>query len=64
MQALIGSWGSLMEVTGGALCPDKSWWYLVEYVWKQGKWVASDTGQDLNLQATGPDGNSGEFEIS
>ena len=56
MQALIDSWGSLMEVTGGALRPDKSWWYLVEYVWKQGKWVASDAGQDLNLQATGPNG--------
>ena len=53
---LIESWGSLTEVTGGALRPDKSWWYLVEYVWKQGKWVASDAGQDLNLQATGRNG--------
>ena len=56
MQALINSWGSLMEVTGGALRPDKSWWYLVEYVWKRGKWVATDAGDNLTLQATGPDG--------
>ena len=31
MQRLINSWGDLMEVTGGAIRMDKSWWYLVEY---------------------------------
>ena len=36
--------GDLMEVTGGALNldPSKIYWYLVEYVWKRGKWVAPD----------------------
>ena len=47
MQALINNSGSLMEVTGGALRPDKSWWYLVEYGWKRGKWVATDAGNNL-----------------
>ena len=44
MQAVIRQWGDLMEVTGGALNldPSKSYWYLVEYVWKRGKWVARD----------------------
>ena len=36
MQTLINSWGSLMEVTGGAIRTDKSWWYLIDFVWKKG----------------------------
>ena len=32
MQHLINSWGSLMEVTGGALRRDKSGWYFVKCV--------------------------------
>lgn len=31
MLELINSWGSLMEVTGGALMTDKRWYYLVDY---------------------------------
>jgi len=44
MQGVIQQWGNLMEVTGGALNldPSKSYWYLVEYVWKRGSWVAAD----------------------
>ena len=38
-----------MEVTGGAIRTDKSWRYLVDYVWLIGKWFASDIGLDLNL---------------
>lgn len=37
MQELINSWGKLVEVAGGALRPDKSWWYLFEYVWSKRK---------------------------
>ena len=44
MQMVVQQWGDLMEVTGGALNLDlsKSYWYMVEYVWKHGKWIASD----------------------
>ena len=56
MQRLINSWGSLMEVTGGALRPDKSWWYLVKYHWDRGTWKATDAGADKVLTAKGPDG--------
>lgn len=44
MQTVVQQWGDLMEVTGGAinLDPTKSYWYMVEYVWKHGKWTASD----------------------
>ena len=51
MQSLLTNWGSLVEVTGGALSSDKSWWYLVEYVWKKGKWKACDAGEGLDLIA-------------
>ena len=44
-----------MEVTGGALRPDKSWWYLVYYQWERGKWKAMDVGSDKVLTAKGPD---------
>ena len=56
MQNLINSWGSLMEVTGGALSVDKSWWYLVDFVWKRGKWIASDATTDIDLVATSSSG--------
>ena len=32
MQSLINSWGSLMEVTGGAIRTCKNWWYLIDFV--------------------------------
>jgi hypothetical protein len=34
MQSLIKSWGELMDVTGGALSIEKSWWYMIEYIWR------------------------------
>ena len=57
MQSLINSWGSLMEVAGGVICTDKIWWYLIEYVYKRGKWVADNPEVDLDLVAKGVDGN-------
>jgi hypothetical protein len=38
-------------VTGGALRSDKSWWYLVEFVWHRGKWIPIDAGENLRLYA-------------
>ena len=57
MQNLINSWGTFMEVTGGAIRTDKSWWYLIDYVWKRGKWVASDPEVNFDLVATDVDGS-------
>ena len=51
MQSLINSWGSLTKVTGGAIRADKSWWYLIDYVWKRGKWVGTDSCLDVDLIA-------------
>ena len=41
-----------MGVKGGALSVDKSWWYLIEYVWRMGKWMANDDVAKLDLLAT------------
>ena len=57
MQQLINNWSSLMEVTGGVISVDKSWFYLIDYVWARGKWVAKDVESDLDLVATSPDGH-------
>ena len=57
MQDLINSWGSLMAVTGGAICTEKSWWYMVDYTWKKGKWVACDAAEDFDLVAKNAEGH-------
>ena len=56
MQDVINSWGSLVQVTGGAIAVDKSWWYLVDFVWRRGKWVATDALQDGDLVAYNKNG--------
>jgi len=51
--------GDLMEVTGGALNlnPSKSYWHMVEYAWKHGKWIAADVDLgDFDLVARAADG--------
>ena len=45
-----------MEATGGSIKIDKSWWYLVDYVWKREKWVGTNAHEDLDLVARGSDG--------
>ena len=52
MKDIINSCGSLMEVTGGALRADKSWYYLVDYVWKRFNWLATDSDVELDLIVT------------
>ena len=46
-----------MEVIGGALASDKTYWYLVEFVWKRGKWVAADAPLEFDLIAKTEDNN-------
>ena len=47
-----------MEVTGYAILIDKSGWYLIDYVWRWGKWVCNDADVDFNLVTAN---NSGEL---
>lgn len=38
MQDAIDLWEGGIRATGGAIVPPKSHWYLIEYVWKEGRW--------------------------
>ena len=45
LQAMLELWDHLMEVNGAAIAPDKCWWYMVDFVWKDGKWSYRDAGE-------------------
>jgi hypothetical protein len=36
-------WAELLIATGGALNPDKCYWYMVSYVCREGEWEYDDT---------------------
>ena len=56
MQTMINSWGGLMAVTGGSVRADKCWWYLLDFVWRRGKWICQDSDLDRDLVATSVNG--------
>jgi hypothetical protein len=33
------TWGGGLSDTGGALDPEKSFWYLIRFFWKNGQWA-------------------------
>jgi hypothetical protein len=39
MQAAMDTWEGGLRDTGGALEPEKSFWYLIRFYWKNGKWA-------------------------
>jgi hypothetical protein len=38
MQGFIQHWEGGLQATGGALRVDKSFWYLIDFEWKNNKW--------------------------
>jgi len=38
MQKSINTWAGLLRATGGALVPDKCFWYYIHNTWKNGAW--------------------------
>jgi len=46
MQHSVTNWEGLLRTTGGALVPDKCFWYLISQQWKDGKWYYQTT-QDV-----------------
>ena len=38
MQQGLDLWEGLLKVMGGALVPAKSFWYLIDFQWKEGRW--------------------------
>jgi hypothetical protein len=39
MQAAMDTWEGGLRATGGALEPEKSFWYLIRFCWKNGQWA-------------------------
>ena len=42
MQGGIDCWNGGVKVTGGALVPIKSYWYLVDFIWENGQWRVAE----------------------
>ena len=55
VQKMLTMWDELMEVNGGAIAPDKCWWYLADFVWKDGKWKMINSGESLTLKVRDKD---------
>ena len=62
MQTMLTLWDELMEVTGAAIAPDKCWWYLVDFTWKNGKWKYSNTANTSQLKVRNKDGIEEQLE--
>ena len=37
-QRMLNTWEGLLEATGGALRPEKCFWYMIDFYYTQGKW--------------------------
>ena len=57
MQATIKCWEGIIAATGGAMAPIKSWWYLVDFDWKNGRWKFKNGGEGKELIAHDKDRN-------
>jgi hypothetical protein len=55
MQTEIEQWSCLLNATGGALKPEKCWWYLLDYTCVEGEWKYADI-VPRELFITNPDG--------
>ena len=42
LQASINFWNGILRVTGGALKPEKCYWYFARFKWQNGQWELSD----------------------
>ena len=52
LQRSIVSWGRLLMAYGGSLKPEKCFFYLISFVWKQdGKWSydANELNEEFNM---------------
>jgi hypothetical protein len=39
MQAAMDTWEGGLRATGGSLDPEKSFWYLLRFCWRNGQWA-------------------------
>ena len=53
LQRSVDLWEGGIRATGGAIEPDKSFWYLIDFVWHQGRWryaLEADCPADLTVR--------------
>jgi len=43
MQQLVTNWEGFLHTTGGALVPEKCFWYLIDQKWSDGQWHYQST---------------------
>ena len=54
MQEAATTWEGCLKATGGALRPDKSHWYLIDFVWNKTKWEYRDK-EEMDGEISIPD---------
>ena len=63
MQNSLIAWEGGLRATGGAIVPEKSHWYLIDFVWKEGSWrYASLEEIEAGLLVKDSEGNSKTIE--
>jgi hypothetical protein len=55
-QQEVTQWSLLLNATGGALKPEKWFWYLLDYTCNEGEW-SYVVHSDFELSVTNPDGS-------
>jgi hypothetical protein len=58
IQIKIEHWSCLLNATGGALKPEKCWWYLLDYTCEDREWTYVDI-VPRDILITNPDGTKG-----
>jgi exonuclease III len=63
MQKTINCWDGVARATGGALAPDKSWWYLIHFEWQHGDAKYGDLENLTNNELQGKDKNGNVMQL-
>jgi hypothetical protein len=63
IQAAMDTWEGGLRATGGALEPEKSFWYLIRFFWKNGQWAyVSNEYTPASISVRNHAGNRVELE--
>ena len=57
LQKALSLWEGVINATGGAMAPTKSWWYSVDFLWKNGVYTLADGGKTGDIVAHDENGN-------
>jgi hypothetical protein len=63
MQRTINCWDGVARATGGALAPDKSWWYLIHFEWQNRDAKYGDLEKLTNNQLQGKDKDGNVMQL-